>query len=249
MAFFNGTIYSEALGMMTDIAVSIPDNGVRRDDKGDYPVLFLLHGLSDNHTAWSRRTMVDLFAEEHGIAVVMPEVQRGFYQDMDFGLPYFTYISEELPAICHKLFRTTLTPARTFVAGLSMGGYGALRCALTYPERYAAVGCSSSVTDLDKFRNDNPCGMREAEKISLFGTYGPNDREDLFALAAAATKLPPIYQVCGESDFLLDNNRAFHEHLTKLGVEHIYEEWAGAHEWRFWNTAIEKFLRYFAMFL
>ncbi len=249
MAYFNGTIFSEVLGMMTDVAVVIPENGSRRDENGDYPVLFLLHGLSDNHTAWSRRTMVDLFAEELGVAVVMPEVQRGFYQNMDYGLPYFRYISEELPEICHKFFRTTLDASRTFVAGLSMGGYGALRCGLTYPDRFAAIGCSSSVTDLDKFRNDNPCGMSESEKTSLFGHDGPTDDEDLFALAASADHLPPIYQVCGESDFLLENNRAFHEHLTKLGIDHIYEEWAGAHEWRFWNTAIEKFLRYFVTFL
>ena len=249
MAYFNGTVFSETLCMMTDMAVIIPENGVRRDENGDYPVLFLLHGLSDNHTAWSRRTMVDLYAEELGVAVVMPEIQRGFYQDMDYGLPYFRYISEELPQICHKLFRTTLDASRTFVAGLSMGGYGALRCGLTYPERFAAVGCSSSETDLDKFRSDNPCNICDAEKISIFGHNGPGDDEDLFVLAAQSKTFPPIYQVCGESDFLLENNRAFDAHLTKLGVNHIYEEWPGAHEWRFWNTAVEKFMRYFATFL
>ncbi len=245
MAYFNGTIFSEKLGMMTDIAVVIPDNGFRRDENGDYPVLFLLHGLSDNHSAWSRRTMLDVFAEETGIAIVMPEVQRGFYQNMNYGISYFDYIAEELPAICAKLFHTTLDPKRTFVAGLSMGGYGALRCALTYPERFAAVGASSAVTDLDRFKTENPCGMSEQEKFGLFGEQ-PTDDENLFVLAQSGKVFPPIYQVCGESDFLLDANRRFHEHLTTLGVHHCYEEWAGAHEWRFWNTAVEKFLHFFA---
>ena len=246
MAYFNGTIHSETLGMMTDIAVVIPDNGARRDSNGDYPVLFLLHGLSDNHTAWSRRTMLDLYAEETGVAVVMPEVQRGFYQNMDYGLLYFDFIANELPVVCNKLFRTTLDPAATFVAGLSMGGYGALRCALTYPERYAAVGCSSSVTDLSRFSKDNPCSLSEAEKVSLFGDNGPTADEDVFSLAAKLDKPLPIYQVCGNRDFLLEDNRRFHEHLTTLGVDHVYEEWDGAHEWRFWNAAIEKFLHFFA---
>lgn len=245
MAYFNGTIYSETLGMMTDIAVVIPDNGARRDDSGSYPVLFLLHGLSDNHSAWSRRTMLDLFAEETGIAIVMPEVQRGFYQNMDHGLSYFDYIAKELPATCAQFFRTTLDPKRTFVAGLSMGGYGALRCALTYPERYAAVGASSAVTSLHNFIRVNPCGMSMCEIAGIFGER-PMDDEDLFALAETKKAFPPIYLVCGESDFLLEDNRCFHEHLNVLGIHHKYEEWAGAHEWRFWNTAIEKFLHFFA---
>ena len=245
MAYFNTTVYSANLGMMTDIAVVIPDNGAKRLENGDYPVLYLLHGLSDNHSAWSRRTKLDLYAEETGIAIVMPEVQRGFYQDMAYGLPYFTYITEELPQICRQFFRVTDDPAHTFAAGLSMGGYGAMRCVLTNPERYAKAACTSAVTDVRRFLEDNPCGMGKAEITSLFGD-GVTDDEDLFCLAASGKKFPPLYQVCGESDFLIEDNRRFHQHLTDCGVAHRYEEWAGAHEWRFWDTAIEKFLRFFA---
>lgn len=245
MAYFNSTFFSSTLCMMTDVAVVIPDNGVKRLENGDYPVLFLLHGLSDNHTAWSRRTKLDLYAEETGIAIVMPEVQRGFYQNMAYGLPYYTYIVDELPKLCNQFFRTTLDPAHTFVAGLSMGGYGAMRCALTYPERYAKAACTSAVTDVCRFFETNPCGMGKAEITSLFGD-GIEEDEDLFKLAASGKTFPPIYQVCGESDFLIEDNRRFHAHLEECGVVHTYEEWAGAHEWRFWDTAIEKFLRFFA---
>ncbi len=244
MAYFNTTIFSETLGMMTDVAVIIPENGSRRLENGDYPVLYLLHGLSDNHTAWSRRTKVDLYAEEHGIAVVMPEVQRGFYQDMAYGLPYFTFITDELPKICRKLFRITNDPAHTFVAGLSMGGYGAMRCALTYPERYAKAACTSAVADAKSFFANNPCGLGKAECTALVGD-GIIDDEDLFVLAASGKKFPPLYLVCGTRDFLVEDNRRFHAHLESLGVVHLYEEWDGAHEWRFWDTAIEKFIRFF----
>ena len=245
MAYFNTTFFSSTLCMMTDVAVVIPDNGVKRLANGDYPVLFLLHGLSDNHTAWSRRTKLDLYAEETGIAIVMPEVQRGFYQNMDHGLPYFDYIAKELPELCHQFFRTTLDPAYTYVAGLSMGGYGAMRCALTYPERYAKAACTSAVTDLCRFFADNPCGMGKGEMTSILGD-GVKEEEDLFKLATSGKTFPPLYQVCGESDFLIEENRRFHKHLEDCGVAHMYEEWAGAHEWRFWDTAIEKFLRFFA---
>ncbi len=245
MAYFNSTFFSPTLCMMTDVAVVIPDNGAKRLANGDYPVLFLLHGLSDNHTAWSRRTKLDLYAEETGIAIVMPEVQRGFYQNMNYGLQYFDYIAKELPELCHQFFRTTLDPAYTFVAGLSMGGYGAMRCALTYPERYAKAACTSAVTDLNRFFTDNPCGMGKAEMTSLLGD-GVEDDEDLFKLAQSGKNFPSLYQVCGESDFLIEDNRRFHKHLEDCGIAHKYEEWAGAHEWRFWDTAIEKFLRFFA---
>lgn len=245
MAYFNGTVYSENLGMMTDITVVIPDNGAKRLADGSYPVLYLLHGLSDNHSAWSRRTQLDLFAEETGIAIVMPEVQRGFYQNMAFGLPYFTYITDELPAICQKLFRVTADPAHTFVAGLSMGGYGAMRCVLTYPERYARAACCSAVTDVREFIKTNPCGMGQYEMTALFGD-GITDDEDLFTLSAQDKAFPPLYQCCGKSDFLIEANRRFHQHLETVGVDHVYEEWEGAHEWRFWNKAIEKFLHFFA---
>ncbi len=245
MAYFNGTIYAETLGMMTDVTVVIPDNGAKCLENGDYPVLYLLHGLSDNHSAWSRRTKLDLYAEETGIAIVMPEIQRGFYQDMAYGLAYFTFVTEELPRVCQKLFHVTDDPTYTYVAGACMGGYGAMRCALTYPERYAKVACSSAVTDVKNFFETNPCGLSKTERTAIVGD-GVADEEDLFALAARGNKLPPIYQCCGERDFLIEDNRRFHDHLTSLGVDHLYEEWDGAHEWRFWDAAIEKFLRFFA---
>lgn len=245
MAYFNGTVYSETLGMMTDIAVIIPDNGMARLENGDYPVVYLLHGLSDNHSAWSRRTKVDLYAEQTGFAVVMPEVQRGFYQNMDYGVPYFTYISEELPKLCHQMFRVTDDPAHTFIAGLSMGGYGAMRCALTYPERYAKAACFSAVTDVERFVYDNPCGMGQAELTGLFGD-SVEESENLFELSSVKKSFPPILQCCGAGDFLVEDNRRFDEHLTACGVNHRYEEWEGAHEWRFWDTAIEKALSFFA---
>ena len=118
MAQFDGTVYSASLGMMTAIAVSLPAEG--REQPGGLPVLYLLHGLSDNHSCWLRRTAVDRYAEEYGIAVVMPEVQRSFYCDMAHGPAYFTYIADELPQICQRLFRLSDKREDTFIAGNSM---------------------------------------------------------------------------------------------------------------------------------
>ena len=115
MALFAGSLYAESLGMNTGVTVSLP--GERRDRTGDMPVLYLLHGLSDDHTSWVRRTDIDRYAEEWGVAVIMPEVQRSFYCDMTNGPRYFTYIVDELPALCQRLFRVSARREDNFVAG------------------------------------------------------------------------------------------------------------------------------------
>ena len=136
MPCFDGSIFSCALGMTTSLRISLPDRFLIEQESAALPVLYLLHGLSDDHTAWSRRTSVERYAESAGIAVVMPEVQRSFYTDMVYGLRYFTYIAEELPALCRRLFPLSERREDTFIAGNSMGGYGALKAALRFPERF-----------------------------------------------------------------------------------------------------------------
>lgn len=140
MALLEGSLRSEALRMDTAVTVSLP----QKMEEAERPVLYLLHGLGDDHTAWVRRSNIDRYANREGIAVIMPEVQRGFYTDMVYGPAYFTYITEELPRLCASLFRVTEDPARTYIAGLSMGGYGALKAALRRPERYAAAAAFSA---------------------------------------------------------------------------------------------------------
>ncbi|MBQ9413908.1 MAG: esterase family protein [Clostridia bacterium] len=244
MAYFNGTIFSESLGMMTDIAVILPENRCRCLKDGTYPVLYLLHGLSDNHSAWSRRTMVELYAEETGIAVVMPEVQRSFYTDMAYGIRYFTFIADELPRICRDKFRISNDPRHTFIAGLSMGGYGALKTAMTYPERFAAAAGFSSVTDIiDRIKHSEL--ISKEELFGIIGDKGVQPSQDLFELSKSDKAFPPLYITCGTEDFMIEDNRRFHAHLQKIGVPHIYEEWTGGHNWAFWNTSAEKAMRFF----
>src|SRR5258705_6398585 len=106
---------------------------------GDFTTLYLLHGLSDDDTTWVRRTSLERYVAELGLAVVMPQVQRSFYTDEVFGRPYWAFVSEELPRVARSFFRLSADPAQTFVAGLSMGGYGAFKLALRHPERFGAA--------------------------------------------------------------------------------------------------------------
>jgi S-formylglutathione hydrolase FrmB len=102
-------------------------------------VLYLLHGYSDDHSIWMRRTSVERYAAEHHLAVIMPAVNHSFYTNEVQGERYWDYISEELPRAMHRFFRLSDKPEDTFVAGLSMGGYGAMKLALTHPERFGAA--------------------------------------------------------------------------------------------------------------
>ena len=144
MTYLRCDFSSKSLEMCTSFIALLPEDV----PLGDAPVIYLLHGLSDNCTGWTRLTGVERYAREHNAAVIMPEVQRSFYADMALGLRYFTYISQELPAFCRRTFGLSAARERNFVMGLSMGGYGALKCALTAPERYAGCGAFSSVTDI-----------------------------------------------------------------------------------------------------
>src|SRR4051795_10646195 len=115
---------------------------------GEPPVLYLLHGLSDDHTAWLRNTSIDRYAAARGLAVVMPQVQRSFYADEVHGGRYWTFLSEELPEVVGSFFRVSTRREDTYVAGLSMGGYGALKWALREPHRFAAAASLSGALDL-----------------------------------------------------------------------------------------------------
>lgn len=243
MALFEGSLRSEVLRMDTAVTVSLPQNR----EKGNPPVLYLLHGLGDNHAAWSRRSNIDRYADQEGVAVVMPEVQRGFYTDMAYGPAYFTYITEELPRLCAAFFRVSEDPAHTYIAGLSMGGYGALKAALRHPDRYAAAGCFSGAVDIRArmAAEDNPMTPSEIQAVSG-GDLAPDD--DIMMLTARAVntgkKLPALYITCGLSDFLYEDNQRLRQQLDFLHIPYVYEEWAGAHEWDFWDRSVRQFLQF-----
>mgnify|MGYP000282016446 FL=1 len=125
MAFFRCDLMSESLGMTTSVLVTMPDT----DNLDTAPIIYLLHGLTDNCTGWARYTQAEHLARTHSAILIMPEVQRSFYTDMACGPKYFTYVNQELQAMVRRFFGIQPNPARTYIMGLSMGGYGALKCA------------------------------------------------------------------------------------------------------------------------
>lgn len=224
--------------MSSSFIASIPDTG----DLSKVPVLWLLHGLSDNCTGWTRYTSINRYAFNHNVAVIMPEVQRSFYTDMDMGLPYFTYITEDLPAFCHHAFGLSRERELNYVGGLSMGGYGALKCALRKPENYAGCAAFSSVTDFPA-RVERATEREMLEMRAIVGIDGKvPETEDLFALVEKAdvNALPRFYMTCGEQDTLYGENVRLADALAEKGAKLCFEHWEGVHSWELWDRSIRQ---------
>ena len=246
MSFFRGDFFSEELGMQTGIHVIIPDAA----KNSDLRVLYLLHGLSDNCSNWIRNTSIERYAVEYNTAVIIPEVQRSFYTDMKYGLNYFSYVADELPRYVHKMFGLSNSREKTFVAGLSMGGYGALKCALTYPKRYGCCAAFSSACDIVKRVQPEDLGSAWAGEVkAVFGEdLKVPARDNLHLLARKSAKSavrPRFFITCGTQDGLLSESWEMSELMTSLNYDIRYEEWEGNHTWEFWDTSIRKAFAYF----
>jgi putative tributyrin esterase len=212
-------------------------------------VLYLLHGLSDDASAWPRYTAIESIAAEYGLVVVMPSVGRSFYADLPNGQSYFTYLTEELPGYLSDVFDLAPKRENTLIAGVSMGGYGAFKAAFTCPERFSAAGSLSGFLSL-KFLEIYPDDPRQMEFSSVFGdlrklTGSEHDPETwLKKVAGNHTALPRLYVSCGRQEDVYLLNQMFAAACQGLGISLEYQEEDARHEWVFWNAQIRKFLEF-----
>jgi len=254
MAFIDCHFYSEALGISTAMHVLLPQ--VSRSQIGmtgrvlgtdKHPVLYLLHGLSDDHTIWTRRTSIERYAAELGLAVVMPAVGRSFYTDMAHGYRYWTFVSEELPQLARAFFPLSAEREHNYVAGLSMGGYGAMKLGLSHPDRFAAAASLSGALHVRRF-SDNPENLADFRLIFGDPALVAGSDHDLLhladKLASSGRPAPKLYQACGTGDYLYADNVFFRDHLRKLPLDLTYEEEPGVHDWAYWDLKIQSVLRW-----
>lgn len=250
MALINCDFFSEILGLSMSMTVILPQSapgqvgmaGVRT--QGPPPVLYLLHGMSDDHTIWLRRTSIERYAAGTGLAVVMPAVHKSRYCNLSTGDRYWDYISEEVPALARRFFRLSDRREDNYVAGLSMGGYGAWKLALNHPERYAAAASLSGSI----YTNWDEGARRPAAFEPAFGSKAEFDESenDLVHLARKLSESerprPRMYQCCGTEDYLYDNNQRFRQVMSDLSFDYTYEEEPGKHEWGYWDMKIRRVL-------
>jgi S-formylglutathione hydrolase FrmB len=235
--------YSNAIGKQVQAEVLLPDTG-----KGPFPVLYLLHGLSDDHTIWLRRTRLEMYVWGKPLIVVMPDGFRGFYTDHDKGPKFGTHLGEELVDTIDRFFPTIRKRSGRAIGGLSMGGYGALRTALAYPDRFCSAHSHSGALlhGSKPWPNAND-RLDSEELIRVFGRTPMGTAHDVVHLAQTAMKakkLPAMLVDCGTEDFLLEDNRTFHAKLKSLRVPHTYKEYPGSHNWDYWDEHIREALAF-----
>lgn len=261
MALFDVKLFSTTLLTNTDIRVIIPtpDEPFLPDDtpyyeKGrKYQVLYLLHGAFGDATVWNRNTGIERYAQEHKLAVVCPSVTNSCYLDMAHGPAFMTYMTVELPRFIQAMFPVSGKQEDNFIAGISMGGYGALRLALEQPGRYA---CAASLSGGVRLQTGIPDAQTQGGPIQgpfvredIFGDEpfegGPNDLLANFRQKLeASVRLPEIYLCCGTEDFIYQDNVWFRDQLTQMGIQFTYEEGPGMHNWDYWDVQIRRVLEW-----
>lgn len=264
MALMEVNFYSNVLGMNCRVNVIIPQrnqgvglSGTQKADK--YKVLWLLHGASDDDTTWLRRTSIERYVSALGLAVVMPSVHLSMYTNMVHGARYMDYVADELPGVIYKMFPVSDKREDNYIAGQSMGGYGAMKIGLSRPDRYSAIGCFSS-GNFVKLGNQKRPDFRRGGADRNETVFGVTDlaklkgtEHDLFALMETCInrkeskeiEISRIYSVCGTEDFLLQLAREMNEWFEeKKCCDYSYREAPGEHCWDFWDIWIQDFIKW-----
>lgn len=235
MAFLSVQFFAPSIQKNSSMYVILPEK------KGPFPVLYLLHGLSDDHTTWLRRTSLERYAADLGLIIAMPDGHRSWYcnDTRTNGLAYEDYICKDVVGFVDHAFPTLAAPRGRAIAGLSMGGYGAIMHYLRHPDVFSAASSHSGAVGF-------ACPKFALNKdIDAISQVFPSSKYDLFALTRKHAKAGHALKLrmdVGTEDFLIEHNRAFHAHLDKLHLAHEYAEFPGIHEWDYWDRHVGKTL-------
>ena len=216
-----------------------------------FKTLYLLHGVFGSYIDWVNGTRIQRYAEEHDLAVVMPSGDNAFYVDQPGANNYYgEFVGKELVELTRKMFPLSRKREDTFIGGLSMGGYGAMRNGLKYWENFGSIVALSGallVEGMDKRTNDDPFFLNRRDYAeACFGDLSKildsdkNPKYLVRQLKKEGRPIPRIYMACGDADSLLPANQDMAAFLKEQGADVTFEVGPGAHEWDFWDTYIRK---------
>lgn len=249
MALLQINFFSHYIGSETNMNVILPEIDASHTKPGAWdgetplPVLYLLHGITNDYSSWSRRTSIERYVAGKKLAVIMPDAANSFYSDELCGGRYWQFISKELPEVVKSYFRISDRREDTFAAGLSMGSFGAAKLALNFPDKY----CKAALLSGGIFLLEE--ATVQAYILNIMGDMtkvrkSVNDLPYLAQqLSGTETQKPEFYLACGTEDFLYEQHKKMPPFLTKLGFKFTeHEEKGAAHNWIFWDKAIQSAL-------
>lgn len=248
MALCELKYFSRSLEKQTAATILLPES----DQTGPFAVFYLLHGLSDDHTIWQRRTSIERYVSGLPLLVVMPDGGRGFYTDAKEGMAWESTLIRDLIPFVDARFQTIPKREKRCIGGLSMGGYGATKLALKYPDMFcSAVSHSGALNFARRLEQGEKDTAWYREWARVFGPKPVGGEDDLFALASRLKpKQRPALRIdCGTEDFLIQENRDFHAHLEKIDYPHEYAEFPGAHDWAYWDIHVQEAIAFHTRYL
>jgi S-formylglutathione hydrolase FrmB len=245
------TFKSPALRGRADVTLFVPESA-----PADLPVVLLLHGVYGSHWAWALKGGAHVTARrliEGGeippLALAMPSDGlwgdgSGYVRHRSHASrgDYERFIVDEVPEAARQACAAITSASPLLIGGLSMGGFGAMRLGATYGRaRFAGISAHSSATELASL-----VARAVEEPLEAFGAIPREEGSALAAILAGRETLPPLRFDCGTEDHLIEDNRSLHRELLAQGVPHVYEEFAGGHEWPYWEAHLADSLRFFA---
>lgn len=255
MVLFRGDVKCKSLQRRTSISVILPaDNLHFLQDTEEivpqpYKTLYLLHGLYGSDDIFLANTSIQKFAEDNGIAIVIPCGENSFYVDHEDSHRFYgEYVGQELLDITRNIFPLSDKREDTFIAGFSMGGYGAIRNGLKYSKNFSKIGMISAALITDEIVNyvsdSNVLRSRQFYE-SLFGDLNKLKGSDMDpkALIENCDDIPDIFMACGENDFLLDKNVDFYDFLKSKEIDCEFIKAPGEHTWEFCDKYIKEFIK------
>ena len=256
MAFIQMNLLSKTLMRTVPVNVILPVDkmvfpGMPAREEKPYKTLYLLHGVFGNYTDWVCGSRIQRYAEEHDLVVIMPSGDNAFYVDQPAGNNFYgEFIGRELVEVTRKMFPLSHKREDTFIGGLSMGGFGALRNGLKYSDTFGSIISLSGALHLEEMaarRSDVPFFIESRSYAeACFGDLtkvldsDKNPRWLVRELKKAGKELPQIYMACGDQDHLLPVNQDMAAFLKQQGADVTFETGQGSHEWDFWDAYIKK---------
>lgn len=250
MALITMNYNSPTIGMHQNLTIILPEDVTFFDSSRTAKQLksmLLLHGLSSDETTYIRYTSIERYANEHQLAIIMPNVDHSGYANMVYGHSYYDYILEIYEYV-HQILPLSRKREDNFIAGHSMGGYGTIKFALTQSDKFAKAAPLSAVfeaqrlIDLDwiDFSPQAITGRDTQIKGTELDTYYLLDQA-----IDASVDIPELFIMCGKEDFLYHDNLQFIETLNKKGVSYKFEDGPGDHDYAYWDRAIKHAIEWF----
>ncbi len=239
------TVKSENLKGRGDICVFVPPI----ENAENLPLVILLHGVYGSAWVWSQkagvhRTAMQMIEQGKILPMIIAMPSDGLWGDGSGYLShnqknFENWIVHDVPNAVRENISAVSISSNLFIAGLSMGGFGALRLGLKHADKFKAIAAHSSITEIDQMRlfveeaieNYEQDDIRENSVLGALEKYGGH---------------PKIRFDCGTDDELITQNRALHSALVRLKVQHVYKEYSGGHDWSYWQKHIKKTLLFFA---